>query len=646
MSYYFLNTNSNYVKTEESRVAEKVSGGGWDHEKISPILSSGTGQHVCRFKVKASSPTTARMLCGIIRDDQGAGGTGYIGEHLYSYGFYSLDGYIYNNQGQTPFGSAYYVDDVIDIIYDSDNGTLSFIINDIHQGTAFTGITGDYYFGLAGYYIGWKCELIILSNIINSGLNQAWRHNVSSPLFALWGQAPTLSAPLNIYWRYARNLQAAVNQLWDDAPVLQGGLLQSWRLFGAISSGIDQRWSALQGAIQSGIIQQWAVKSTSPLASAINQFWDSPQAGAVLANIIFYVEIGGVAIQSVTDCQAGLNINEAFNTATITISSRVEFGAIALGHPVTIVQFGVEFKYFVAGRDSGWAVSGAGDSGSQKYTEEFVIRCESITAALHRPHAADLNQDWPAGGSAEQIISDLASVENITVDFQADDFLVPPNFLKAENNTPWEVIQKITGPLRLAEQTLPDGTLVIRESFPDRPGDWETTQPFYLLSADGGFNKYTEQFNDDQVLYNMVTVADTLESQASDSLTIESEDISSSQKRIRVWEVPWVGEFALEHSGDDSVSIIKEGVVQEELTYLAEIVDGKGRVDKPCYAVSSFSFLKNNLTGLAVTESGEVTTTVSGNTLVEITYTTKYQEFVVNKGAYDKLQVYINGVKV
>lgn len=365
----------------------------------------------------------------------------------------------------------------------------------------------------------------------------------------------------------------------------------------------------------------------------------------MLADLIFSVEIGGVSIQSVTDCQAGLNIAEAFNTATITISSRAEFGTIALGHTVTIVQFGVEFKYFVAGRDSGWTVSGSGDSGSKKYIEEFVIRCESETAALHRPHAADLNKEWTSGGSAEQIIIELAAVENITVDYQADDFLVPPDFLTAENNTPWEVIQKITGPLRLAEQTSPDGTLVIRESFPDRPGAWGKTQPFYLLSADGGFSKYTEQFNDDQIIYNMAKVADSTDSAAQDFLTIESEDISFLQKRIRVWEVPWIGDFALEHSGDDSVSIVKEGVVQENRTYLSEIVDGKGTVGNPCYGVVSFSFLKNNLTGLAVKESGDVTTTVNGNTLVEITYTTKYQEFIVNKGEYDKLQVYINGVQ-
>lgn len=480
---------------------------------------------------------------------------------------------------------------------------------------------------------------------LQKGLSCDWGHTINSELSMQFGSAGVIRNALNMYWRQSRQLKSGSMQPWEAAPVLQAGLSVAWSLLGNIKSGLDHRWSVLQGAIKSGVVLQWDVKSTTPLSSAINQFWDSPQAGAVLANMIFYVEIGGVSIQSVTSCQAGLNIAEAFNTATLTISSRAEFGIIALGHPVTIVQFGVEFKYFVSGRDSGWAVSGASDSGSKKYTEEFAIRCESVTAALHRPHAADLNREWPSGGSAEQLITDLAAVENITVDFQTDDFLVPPVFLTAENNTPWEVIQKITGPLRLAEQTLPGGTLVIRESFPDRPGDWEKTQPFYLLSADGGFSKYVEQFNDDQIIFNMVTVADSTDGQAQDSMTIEVEDITPTQKRIRVWEVPWIGDFVLEHSGGALVSIIREGVMQEEKTDIVEIVDGTGTVSKPCYGVALFSFLKNNLTGISVQEAGAVTTSKTGNTLVEITYTTKYKEFIVYKGEYDKLQVYINGVQ-
>ena len=481
--------------------------------------------------------------------------------------------------------------------------------------------------------------------VIRSGLGIKWSHILSAGLDAIWKDAELLRKSLNIYWSGSRLLSSGIIQEWNDSLFLQSGLFQQWRVFGVISAALNQRWTVLQGKIYSGIGQIWDVKNTTPLSSAINQFWTVEHGGAISVDIIFSIEIGGIVISSVTGCNAGLNNAEAFNTAEVRIASRAEFGAISLGHHVVIIQFGVEFKYFVSGKDSGWALQSVDSNGVAKYSEEFVIRCESYTAALHTPYAATINREWIAGGSASQIITELASIENITVDFQTDDFLVPAGYLKAEKETPWEIIQKITGPLRLTEQTLPDGTLVIRDSFPDRVGAWGDTQPFYLLSADGGFNRYTEQFNDDQPIYNMVTVHDSSDT-TTENLIIEAEDISANEKRIKVWEVPWRGDFKLDHSGDSSVSVIKNGIVAEKITETIEIVDGLGSVSKPCYAINSFYFKSNNLTGVTYREDGEIKTDKYGNTLIDIEYTTKYAVFVVRKGMYEKLQIFINGVEV
>lgn len=482
--------------------------------------------------------------------------------------------------------------------------------------------------------------------LIRQELTQNWGHIISSTLSSSWNDASILRSPLNIYWRSSRILASNLKQYWDDAQILKSVIEQEWRLYGSIRQELSQRWSVLQGKIISELEQNWSVKSTTPLLTTLNQFWDIQQDGAITQELFFSIQIGGVQIKSFTGCRAGLDNAKAFNEATIKISSRSEYQSIVKNQNVVIMQLGVEFHYFVAGKDSGWSVA-MNETGSD-YTEEFVIRCESKTAALHKPYATTINRNWASGGSAKEIIEEMAGFENINVDFQVDDFLVPVNYLTAENNTPWEVIQKITGPMRLQEQTLPDGTLVIKKSFEDDPAEWDTLPPFYLLSADGGFNKYTEQDDDDQEIYNMVTVQDSPISTASgDNMTIESVDISSTEKRIRVWEVPWIGTFDLKHSGGDSVTITKNGVETEQITASAvEIVDGKGAVSKPCYGISSFSFQKNNLTGLDYSEEGGITTTVIGNSLVNITYTTKYQEFIVRNTTPEKVQIYINGLEV
>lgn len=481
---------------------------------------------------------------------------------------------------------------------------------------------------------------------IKSVLNQNWSHVLQSDLRQNWADVNILQSTLNIYWRSSRILQSNLKQYWDDAQRLKSVIEQDWRVYGSIRRELSQKWGVLQGKIISELLQNWEVKSTRPLLSTLNQFWNIQQDGIVAQELFFSIQIGGVQIKSFTDCSAGLDNAKAFNEATIKISSRSEYQSIVKYQNVVITQLGVEFHYFVAGKDSGWSVA-MGDGGSD-YTEEFVIRCESKTAALHKPYATTINRDWPSGGSAKEIIEEMAAFENITVDFQVNDFLIPPNYLTAENNTPWEVIQKITGPLRLQEQTLPDGTLVIKKSFEDDPAEWDTLPPFYLLSADGGFYRWAEQDDDDQEIYNMVTVQDSPGITASgDNMIIESVDISPTEKRIRVWEVPWIGTFDLKHSGGDSVTITKNGVETEQITQNAvEIVDGKGTVSKPCYGISSFSFQKNNLTGLDYSEEGGITTAVVGNSLVNVTYITKYQEFIVRNTSPEKVQIYINGVEV
>lgn len=484
-----------------------------------------------------------------------------------------------------------------------------------------------------------------LLTIYKSVLEQPWNHNIAASLNALWSDVFILQSNLNIYWRSSRIIQSNLKQSWEDVQQLKSVIEQDWRLYGSIRQDLSQRWSVLQGKIISVLLQNWSVKNTTPLMSTLNQFWNIQQDGAITKDLFFSIQIGGVQIRSFTDCTAGLDNSKAFNEATIKISSRVEYQSIVKYQNVIITQLGNEFHYFVAGKDAGWSVD-MGDSGSD-YVEEFVIRCESKTAALHKPYTMTINRDWPSGGSAKAIIEEMAGFENITVDFSVNDFLIPADYLTAENNTPWEVIQKITGPMRLQEQTLPNGTLIIKKSFKDDPARWDTLPPFYMLSADGGFNRYTEQDNEDQEVYNMVTVQDSSEQTVQDNMIIEAEDISSTEKRIRVWEAPWVGTFNLKHSGGDSVTITKNGVETEQITDIAvEIVDGKGTVSKPCYGISSFSFQENNLTGLEYSEGGSITTTIVGNSLVNIVYTTKYQEFIVRNTSPEKVQIYINGREV
>ncbi len=62
------------------------------------------------------------------------------------------------------------------------------------------------------------------------------------------------------------------------------------------------------------------------------------------------------------------------------------------------------------------------------------------------------------------------------------------------------------------------------------------------------------------------------------------------------------------------------------MTEEIEIVEGAGSVSKPCYGLTESPNYKTSvdLGAVTVLEDGTVTTFIKGNTLVELTYTTKY----------------------
>lgn len=90
--------------------------------------------------------TTGTQLVGIAASTASAT-LSYPGQDATSYGYASNNGEKYNN-GATAYGATWTANDVIGIALDLDAGTLTFYKNGTSQGTAFTGISGTYKFGI------------------------------------------------------------------------------------------------------------------------------------------------------------------------------------------------------------------------------------------------------------------------------------------------------------------------------------------------------------------------------------------------------------------------------------------------------------------------------------------------------------------
>jgi SPRY domain-containing protein len=68
----------------------------------------------------------------------------WLGNDAYGYA-YNKNALKYNNGSSSAYGASYTTNDVIGVLWDADNGELTFYKNNASQGVAWTGLTGEYF---------------------------------------------------------------------------------------------------------------------------------------------------------------------------------------------------------------------------------------------------------------------------------------------------------------------------------------------------------------------------------------------------------------------------------------------------------------------------------------------------------------------
>lgn len=126
-----------------------LSNGNTTYSSSSAASNVWQSQHTCTigvasgkwyWEVTPSNSTTLHI--GICKTSRQMGGTPFGAADSYTY---DNTGTKYNGTSFAAYGATFTTNDVIGIKLDLDTGTLEFLKNNVSQGTAYTGISGEYF---------------------------------------------------------------------------------------------------------------------------------------------------------------------------------------------------------------------------------------------------------------------------------------------------------------------------------------------------------------------------------------------------------------------------------------------------------------------------------------------------------------------
>jgi hypothetical protein len=477
----------------------------------------------------------------------------------------------------------------------------------------------------------------ILAPVSPAALIQPYGLILEAALRQLYGDAATPMNALVARYGDAAQLQLAlVQEFGDTVPVLRA-LDQRYHLMHLALAGLDQPYAICDLPVVAGLEQTYDLRQRQLIQAALVEHY-SLFRDADITSLLFAVRVGGVDITAHCAAVTWTIGDDAYLIdGSVTVPSQAVARSLTRGDAVEIDWMGTTYHLYLAvKRRAERAISGEG--GALEYALVYVLTLRSLTAGLDAPLALPVTMDWPATILASAIAADLIGslADIITLDWQCEDWLQPGGTFFVTGETPLEGLRKLAAIIGAELASGPDNRLIITLPDPVPPSAWAAAAPSLTISDNGRIFSDAEE-EDERPLYNLVVVGNQGESD--ESTTFQTEDVSAQVKRVKGFRVPWL-DFGLATSGGDWVTIEDEGVVDEQVTETVEFVEGSGRAANPVYSQVAVRWLQTQLGAITASEDGSLVAEVAGQSLAEITYTTRYHAWLGRDDRSEEVQFY------
>lgn len=443
--------------------------------------------------------------------------------------------------------------------------------------------------------------------IARQGLHLQWASSASArqTLRMIWDARPISRQCLHLQWDAATAARQGLHLLWDTRPIARQGLLLQWDTAASARQALHLVWDARPIARQ-GLHLQW--DKTPTIRRCLHLIWSAERAAQPETT----VTIGGEPVFPIA-----IRVTESADQAAI--AATLEFAEAlppGLGPPAPVVIeiFGIRYEL------QGKSYSRSREFGSRSWT----LAASSPAYRLQSRYADDIEGELT--GMASAIARNLAG--GIPIDWSMVDWQVQPGRLSPTGQAPLDVLRDLVSAAGGRLTGARDGILCALPWPPHRPADWpehveaETDSLSAMISISDDA--------DERDLKNAVTVSD--ESATGDLRIEEIPDTRiGNRAEVRVYQVPWSGDFDVRHCGASWVLLqdfgVEERAVEEEML---EIVDGRGKTQYPIYELLAARWNKINLGGITHGEDGAITTAVRAESLLYLTYKTKARRLLVD----------------
>lgn len=443
-----------------------------------------------------------------------------------------------------------------------------------------------------------------------------------------------------------KTLSCSFDQYLDDCAQLRGALRQPIGQTAELRAILGQPVSLLRGCIQSleqpvtiaadpvrsTLRQRFALLAHTPVRTALDQLFVLAADGSIEQQIDTRVMVDGYSVTRIRQ----ISIEDDEDSVYITAELHVPLADDAIRFVpwqsrVEVVTAGISFDFICEACRRTTAMEG--DPPTK--TEMFVVPLISRTVLLDLPHAEQL-EETPSG-MAQDVVRELAA--GFDLQWDVVDWYIPADTLAATGRTPLDVIRQIAAACGGVVRTTPAGELLVRPEYPVSVPDWPQAAPSLVVTDQDDIARL-DAAPSPRDGYNVYYLTDSAEVGDEERVTVETEMVNQTKAAVRVWLVPWQDDCRLHHSGGSWVSIYADGVQITEHTEQVEIVAGEGRLNHPFYRAISHDWRQADLGAVTIADDGAVTTGIDGNSLVSITYSTRFHAFTIVDPRVEDVQVY------